>query len=254
MPSEFMLDAALSPEAKRAYAQRSSLQYAAEISYADHHVGRLLDDLRARGVLDDALLLITSDHGENLFDHPPEVDHGYTVYQSTLHVLCVFRLPGGAAGGTRLDPVVSNIDLMPTVLRQLGLPAPSGMDGEPIDLENSSSLTSRTRFGQATKPANTGRPAERWRNASKARCVREGRYKLVQNPVSGREELYDVFADRGERTELLAARAPGSAEVAARLRAQLEAWAASADPLPSHFQGTRREETIRRLRSLGYVE
>ena len=57
------------PDEARREAHRHALQYAAEISYTDEHIGNLLDDLRRRGILDDALVVVTSDHGESLWEH-----------------------------------------------------------------------------------------------------------------------------------------------------------------------------------------
>jgi arylsulfatase A-like enzyme len=87
----------------------------------------------------------------------------------------------------------------------------------------------------------------------KTRCVRSGKYKLVQVPYAGREELYDLESDPAEQVELLATSDPEAEAAARRLREQLEAWAASARPLPSRFDPSQREETIERLRALGYL-
>jgi len=80
-------------------AERAALQYAGEISYMDEHVGRLLDGLRERGVLDRALVVVTSDHGETFWEHPYCFNHGWDTYQATLHVVGMVRLPGALHGG-----------------------------------------------------------------------------------------------------------------------------------------------------------
>jgi len=75
----------------------------------------------------------------------------------------------------------------------------------------------------------------------------------VQVPYTGKERLYDLSSDPGERDDLLR---QGGAEIeatAAALRQRLEAWAASAAPLESHFEPSQRLETIERLRALGYL-
>lgn len=234
---------------------RIAKQYAGEISYLDEHLGRLLNELRRRGILDDALLVLTSDHGENLVDHPVRFDHGYSVYQSTMHTVCVMRLPHGVRGGTRRHRLISNIDVLPTVLRYLGIPVPRGIDGEAVDLmAPESSGPGPARFGQATKPWKGVETDPRWTNMLKTRCIREGRWKLIQNPWrGGPEELYDLDADPGERTDLLEHPTPQALAQAATLRKELEDWAASAKPLPSQFEQAQQEETIRRLKSLGYI-
>jgi arylsulfatase A-like enzyme len=237
------------------HARRQEKQYASEIAYMDHHIGRLLDDLRDRGVLDNALLVLTSDHGENLWDHHMRFDHGNTVFQSTVHTVCSFRLPGGEKGGARVDGLIGNVDVLPTVLDFLGLAAPANIDGQAIDLRTAGeALTERIRFSQATKPHGELEENTKWVNMRKTRCVRKGRYKYIQNPHEGSHDLFDVVADPGEEHNLLSDPTPQITALVAELRKELEAWAASADPLPSQFEHLKREETTKRLRSLGYVE
>lgn len=233
--------------------ERLAAQYAAEISYLDEHVGRLLDDLRRRGILDDALVVVTSDHGESLWDRPECFDHGWLTYQQTMHAIGVLRLPGAAGAGRRIPTLAANIDLLPTMLELLELPASPDVEGAPIDLSGAAAQGVPTRFGQATKPWEV-ETDPLWPNRTKARCVREGRYKLIQVPYAGVEELYDLAADPGERTNLLAAPGAEHAALATALRETLEAWAAAARPHPVAFDEHHREETLERLRALGYIE
>ncbi|MFH1689205.1 MAG: sulfatase-like hydrolase/transferase [Candidatus Eisenbacteria bacterium] len=243
-----------SEEAQEAV-RRLALAYAAEISYTDEHVTRLLDDLRQRGVLDDALVVITSDHGECLWEHDEEFDHGRTVYQATMHAVCAMRLPGGELGGTRVDELVANIDVLPTVLDLLGLEVPAGTDGESMPLRVvEEGIAPRVLFGEASKPRSQAETDPRWTNIRKARCIRDGRHKFVWTPYLGTEELYDVAADPHETSNLLELPTSETPELAADMRARLEAWTDSADPLPSTFDPSQTEESVRRLRSLGYLQ
>jgi arylsulfatase A-like enzyme len=236
-------------------ARRVGFQYAGEISYTDEHVGRLLDDLRRRGILDEALVVLTTDHGECMWEHGEEFDHGRTVYQATMHALCVMRLPGGELGGTRVDGLVANIDVLPTILELLGLQAPTGVDGEAIPVRQlDRDVAPRTRYGEATKPRGDVESDPRWVNIRKARCIRDGRYKYVRTPYLGTEELYDVMGDPREVTNLLDEPSGEILALAADLRARLESWTDSAAPLTSAFDPSQTEESIRRLRSLGYLQ
>ena len=236
-------------------ARRRARQYAGEISYIDRHVGRLLDALRENGVLDEALLIVTSDHGENFWEHAASFDHGWNVYQTTMRAVGILRLPGARHGGRRIDGVAATIDLLPTALEFLGLPLPAGIDGQAIDLDPPSrTALERVRFGQATKPWQRVETDPRWTNINKARCIRQGRHKLIQVPYAHTEELYDLGADPLEQHDLLQDASPENAAVAARLRTRLEAWAATAAPLPSRFEPSQRQETRERLRALGYLQ
>jgi arylsulfatase A-like enzyme len=236
-------------------ARRVRFQYAGEISYTDEHVGRLLDELKRRGILDEALVVLTTDHGECMWEHDEEFDHGRTVYQATMHTLCVMRLPGAELAGTRVDGPVASIDVLPTVLELLGLDVPAGVDGAAVLLRDlASGIGERVRFGEATKPRGEAETDPRWANIRKARCIREGQYKYVWTPYLGTEELYDVSADPREVVNLLDAPTGEALELAADMRARLEEWTDTAAPLTSSFDPSQTEESIRRLRSLGYLQ
>ena len=88
--------------------------------------------LRELGVWDESLVILAADHGEELFEHGGW-DHGPTLYQHQLWVPLILRPPGGLSGGGRRHPgVVRLIDLMPTLLAQIGIPAPPELDGEDL--------------------------------------------------------------------------------------------------------------------------
>ena len=74
-------------------------QYDGEILFNDHHVGRLLDGLRAQGVLQDAIIIVTSDHGEEFFEHG-QIGHGKSLYDEVLRVPFMVRWPGRIAPAT----------------------------------------------------------------------------------------------------------------------------------------------------------
>ncbi len=220
--------------------QRHRLLYAAEITYT-------------RGILDKTVLVVTSDHGESLWEHGEEFDHGFTVHQAAVHSICMIRLPGGELGGTRTDQPVMSIDVMPTVLGLLGIPIPPDVDGEAANLAAvAEPAGSRVRFCQATKPLQVENDP-RWTNMLKSRCIRCGSYKLIQTPFLGITELYDVVLDPNETINLLQDPGLDITALAERLQYDLESWAASADPLPSGFESSQMQETIQRLKSLGYL-
>ncbi|MEN8161802.1 MAG: sulfatase-like hydrolase/transferase, partial [Myxococcota bacterium] len=227
-------------------------RYAAQITYLDREVGRLLAHLRETGILDDALLLVTSDHGENFWEHDAEVlfQHHKWVYQTTVHALGLVRLPGGRGGGTRLEAPASHVDLLPTLLAQLGLDASDAVQGVALDLLGGREAPARPLFGLATGPHWPGGPPRQ----QNARFVREGRFKLIQTPDAGTEALYDLAADPGETENLLATPSAEAAATAERLRAALGAWWDASDPLPAAFGGMEKNDTIEKLRSLGYIE
>lgn len=150
-----------------ACAKRHELQYAGEISYMDEQIGRLLNGVEQRGFLANAVVVITSDHGENLWEHETPFDHGYGVYESTMNGVCLIRLPGAAHGPARIDAPACSVDVLPTVLKVLDLEAPAGIDGQSIPLDQSPQP--RAIYGQATKPWEAVETDPRWTNMRSSR-------------------------------------------------------------------------------------
>jgi arylsulfatase A-like enzyme len=94
--------------------------YDAEIAFTDAEIGRLLDELRRLDLLDNSVVAVLSDHGEEFGEHGG-VFHGVTLYDEMTHVPLLVRLPGGRHGGTRVRPVVQIVDLGPTLLEAVGV-------------------------------------------------------------------------------------------------------------------------------------
>lgn len=109
------------------FAKGNKSPYAAEVSYADSQLGRLIDALKATHDLDHTWVLVMADHGEGLGSHG-EAMHGVLLYDATTHIPLVIRAPGGGKG-TTVDFATSLVDIVPTVLDAAGRPAPEGIDG-----------------------------------------------------------------------------------------------------------------------------
>ena len=237
-------------------AKEAALNYAGEISYMDHHVGRLLKYLKQKGILDNALLVITSDHGENFWEHMPYFHHGTATYQTTMHGICLIRLPKGIRGGTTINQLTSTIDITPTVLQYLSLPVPDGIDGRGLDLTTiKQGGNKNTLYGQATltRPWKVPEATTGWPHTNKSRCIREGDFKYIQTPFKGTEELYDLSNDPFEQHNLLKSPTPEITKLAKALKAKLELWASSACPLDSFLEKEKQKETIEKLKALGYM-
>jgi len=207
------------------------------VAYADELVGRFLDRLRAAGVLDRAVVAVTSDHGEGLGDHG-EQEHGFLLYRESVRVPLLLRLPGGAAGGRRIPGPVAQADIAPTLLDLAGLAA-GGMDG--------SSLRDAIRSGERKGTASSlysetyfPRYHFGW---SELLSVSDGRYRYVHAP---RPELFDLRADPGERRDLSRERASVADAMKASLARSGFLGALSA---PGRVDA----EVQERLQALGYV-
>jgi arylsulfatase A-like enzyme len=97
--------------------------YDGEISYWDDHLGQLLGTLQGYGLLDEALVAVTSDHGELFGEHGKWI-HGNCLYEEVLRVPLLMRYPGFIAPGQAITAPVQNVDLMPTILDWSGIPLP----------------------------------------------------------------------------------------------------------------------------------
>jgi arylsulfatase A-like enzyme len=210
--------------------------YVGEILFADAQIGRLIDYLDARRLLDRTIVVVAGDHGESLGDHG-ERDHGVLLYEGVMRVPLMIRAP--AVQPNRVADVVRLVDVMPTVLDLVGLPHPK-VDGvsltglmtdwqQRVDLDAYSESLYPQRFG--------------W---SSLHALRTGAFKLIDGP---RPELYDLERDPFEAHNLYDARRDLAEAMTARLRALAKGRAdeaADADFLPP---ARLREH----LSALGYV-
>lgn len=246
--------------------RRFAAAYAAEMTYMDREIGRLLTALRERGALDSTILVIVGDHGENFHEHEDTYDHGHTLYEPVLRVPLIVSIGDAVdvepatTGALRIDEPAATIDVMPTLLELLGIDPPARSEGRVLPpFGGTTPRTPRAMFAEATKPWEDVEVESRWTNHYKARAIVEDGWKYVHTPYANREELYDLLNDPAEKHDLLRAghRALSRGDTAAvrdRLRSKLDAFAAEADPLPSLFDPSQRAETIERLRRMGYLE
>src|SRR6185503_9780109 len=102
--------------------------YDGEIASADAIVGGLLDDLRAQGLYDRALVIFTSDHGEGLGQHGEE-QHSILLYAEALRVPLLVKLPGRRRAGETVETPAQLADLLPTLTRFLDVTAPTDVAG-----------------------------------------------------------------------------------------------------------------------------
>lgn len=106
--------------------------YDAGVFEADRGIGRIVDWLKAHDRFDNALIIVTSDHGESFADHGIHVGHGISLTDDEVHIPLVLKLPQAQGAGTRLDAPVSLVDIPPTVLDVFGLPPVPEMQGESL--------------------------------------------------------------------------------------------------------------------------
>ncbi len=207
----------------------ASNPYDGEIATADAIVGELLQHLKHRGLYDNALVILTSDHGEGLGDHG-EMQHSILLYTELIRVPLVIKLPHGAQHGTRSTTPAALDDLAPTIASLTGLP-PAKSDG--IDLFGGS-VAPRSIYSETIYPyVQLG-----W---SDLRSMVRGAVHYIDGP---RPELYDIANDPHERTDVIDAHRRD----AAQLRAELEKF-----PPPTTGDVPISPADAAKLASLGYI-
>ncbi len=226
-------------------------QYDTAVRYSLDRLGELLDDLRARGLYDDTLVIVTADHGEELFDHGG-FSHGYSLHDEVLHVPLLVKLPGQREAAV-VDEPVSLADIYPTVADVLGVPVPYAVDGRSLR-----PLIEATSDADDDVPRDDA-PGQLYHVDWEKRCVAEayrlGRWKLirVERDYAGAEHelrLYDVHADPEERRDLAASAPRVVAELTARMDEELARLRATRRADPEVVLDELDEET---LRALGYL-
>ncbi|MCG8461458.1 MAG: sulfatase [Holophagales bacterium] len=216
--------------------------YESSVAYLDHQLGRLLDYLDSRELLENTWIALVADHGENLGEHGLTYQHA-GLWDATLHVPLLIRPPGprGAHDGRRIPGLVQSIDLFPTLLRLTGVgPDPSSLDIDGKDLYTLTENGRGRRVVFAESPHFRGR------------MVRDHRHLLMDTTDANPQLDRDFFFEVGAQDANLAG--TGSPEEE-RLRQLLDRWWADRpDTTESRPARELDPEERAQLIALGYVD
>ncbi len=180
--------------------------YDGAIAYLDAELDRLLLALEAQGKLDNTIVIVTADHGEQFGEHGLFV-HGNSLYQPLLHVPLIIRFPLRAPMGRRVAERVTLRDLPATVIDMLPSPANAGLPG--LSLARHWADTSRSNDAVAdaaiaeVRQAGWAIDSNPWYPAAKGdmTSLTDSRYHYIRNG-DGSEELYDIANDPDELRDL----------------------------------------------------
>jgi len=184
--------------------------YAAGVAHVDAQLGRLVDGLRARGLLDETVVVVTSDHGEHLGEHGL-FGHQFSLHEELLRIPLILRYPAAIEAGARCATPVSLVDVPATVSELTGRDRSWPVDGRSLlaaigsGRDRSRSIVAeyarpRALLQNAWAPAHPDVDLSRFDRALLA--IRRDGYKYVQSSA-GEEWLFHLDADPGEARNLL---------------------------------------------------
>ena len=223
------------------------------IRFVDSQLGALFDRLREIGIYDRSIIVITSDHGESLYDHSLYLGHSYTLYDEEIHVPLLVRLPGGSPG--RSPRLVQLMDVAPLILEAAGVPVPASIEGRnPIARARAGAPEPTQVFGEASQTGARFARSSDWKYVAPSLPAGDPRNKLprgLEDRFEFGEQSFDLLRDPHEQHALAIATAPSSAPLETLREAAL------AHPQPS----ARNDEPApvvdpvqqEQLRALGYV-
>ena len=265
--------------------------YDGELLYIDHEVGKVVDKLKALGIYDKTLVMISSDHGEELYEHDAYIGHDASVYDTALRVPLIARLPNVVPAGKMDSTLVQHTTIAPTMLELAGVPIPGDFvgkslvplfKGEPADFGSSIAevrdqmLMIRTaQYKYIFNPGsvklrklNEGRLEQAGLDAKPA-AVGGGAKDDVENMPAGEttaadepnlymrtkdQELYDITTDPGEKVDLSAEKP----DVVEQLKKDLDTFKEKfhwkyGNAVEEQVQKEVDEDTKEQLRNMGYV-
>ncbi|MFQ5666593.1 MAG: sulfatase [Candidatus Binatia bacterium] len=201
-------------------------------------VGPLIEGLRKAGVYDDSLVIITADHGEELYDHGGYA-HGRALWEEVIHVPLIVKFPKGhrpRAVARQVDALTSTVDLLPSLMELVGVAFPPSLPGRPV-------FTGRFNDYALVEQAGEGASMHKW-------ALLQGDYKLIETAHS--PLLFNLGKDPGERENLIS-REPQRL-LAMRTFAH-DVLGAGTRPAAAPVVDTALSPEAReRLRSLGYLD
>ena len=212
-------------------------RYDEEVAFVDQQLGRFFDFLEEQQLWDRTMVVLTSDHGEELFDHGG-FEHGHSMYQELLRVPLVVWGPGIEAG--RVSQPVSLVDLTPTMIEAAA--------AEPIEGLTGTSLWSEIQAGSRGSRRELVAQNTLWGRERQA--IVAWPYKLIIDPGSRSRQLYDLEADPEELDDITAQKP----QIADELQRRLELHLSEVGPTAAQGEVTLSPEMEEELRALGYLD
>ena len=214
--------------------------YDGEIAYADHELGRLITWLKNNHLYERTMIVLLSDHGESLGDHG-EKEHGFFVYNSTVHVPLIVKPPAGSRFRPgRIARPVETVAVAPTLLAAAGIKDAVEKQFNSRGLLGAAAEKEDAAYSETFYPLNSFG----W---SPLHALETARYHYVDAP---QPELYDLSADPEEKNNLVASQGATASVLKEKLQSLLQR-----NPYkpPEGGNANLSPDALEKLRSLGYV-
>jgi tetratricopeptide (TPR) repeat protein len=217
----------------------SDRPYDGEIAYMDYYVGKVVEKFKEKNIFDKTLILIAGDHGEALGDHG-EVDHGLFLYESTMKVPFIVYAKTHLPSGLVVESAVRLIDIMPTLLDMVKIPAPGDVQGESL-----LPFIAGTKKDDLPSYIETVYPRENYGWSELIGLISDG-WKYIQAP---KLELYQLKDEPAEMQNLI----NSNGQRAREMKAEMERLVADNSSKIDASRKSVSQDELARLRSLGYI-
>jgi arylsulfatase A-like enzyme len=234
--TDVWLDDRINPDMDARDLEHLIALYDGEILWTDKHLAKVFEHLEESGLMENTVVVIVGDHGEEFFEHGGK-GHRVTLYNEVIHVPLIMKVPRFKAPRT-ISTGVSVVDIMPTLLELLEVPGPSGMEGKSLIplIDNESGTLHDAIYSQLS---------------SDIAAIIEGDWKYIYNIWDRTSELYNLKTDFAERHNVHGE----NRELAISLHQKMWNW------ITTKLKGKRSapeaqidEETLQQLKSLGYIQ
>lgn len=224
--------------------------YAEETAYVDEQIGALFERMTTLGLWNNTMVVLTSDHGEELGERNGVFEHVQRLYESLVHVPLIIALPNKTNAGRRISEPVRHIDLLPTIGHFFGFGSPPDIRGK--------NLWPLGDIGMRPAVSETYRPQAKSNRVS----VRHGDFKLIRDERTKKKELYNIKKDPLEAKNLIShtfakGKSPNRFAVVETMLSRIiktERASRTAKDAPSPIRAKLNEDEVEALRALGYLE
>lgn len=224
--------------------------YRKEVEYVDEHIGELLASLDEQGTLENTIVVLTADHGDEFHEHG-RYGHGNLPYSELTHVPLVIRFPESMhVESTEVDELVRSIDILPTILDYLEIEYDNEMD----ERVEGKSLRPLIENGQNADPPEYAVTEKRVRDEDALRIgIRNEEWSFIYDGKDGSTELYDLTKDSNEQNDIAGEERAPLSRFKEMLEDRFEQISQTSEnvTIPDLEESAEVEE---RLRALGYKD